>query len=67
MFITVKITDGSVRAYPNKGKATKHSIKLNAKEAEHPSFELYKLKGKRRAAYYGRLKRTFGESELYWG
>lgn len=66
MFITIKLTDGSIREYKNINDATRHSIEINLAEEIHPSFELHKLNGKRKAIYIGRLQRDFGETKLYW-
>jgi hypothetical protein len=56
MYITQKTTDSSLRLYKTHKEATIHSIAINKREKEHPSFFLYKvLNIKRRAKYVGIL------------
>ena len=58
MYITQKATDDSLRLYKTHKEATIHSIAINKREKEHPSFFLYKTSGiKRRAKYIGILSK----------
>lgn len=66
MYITIKITDGSIRCYSSEEEALNHSTEINRQESDHPSFELYKLNGKKEAEFIGRLSRRFGHDELFW-
>ena len=67
MYVAIKLTDNTIRAYSTEDEATKYCKHINKNEEDRPSFDLYKLNGKRKASYIGRFRRGFGSDEFFWG
>lgn len=67
-YVTYSPTDGELRFYNSPQEALKHSIKLNEKDSEHPTFGLFELKERSRykSKYLGRLTRDWGHEDFYW-
>lgn len=66
LYITLKLTDSSIRVYESVNGATKDSIMINENDHDHPSFDLYVFLDKQPAEYLGKLVRRFGTNEFYW-